>query len=162
MDCKIFFFLDTVYLSLRLLKFVFFRDKKYSWWDLLEKASLSQTFEETLFYLHLADSPLIESPFNSSFKLLNKNTFKVDNDTYYKDYKLYIKHDYKYPIDITEEDSFIVKVKLNKIRNIKDNMKVGKVIVYLGDQKLHSENIYISKNSFGFIEKIWEIIYSIW
>ena len=53
----------------------FFRDKKYSWWDLLEKASLSQTFEETLFYLHLADSPLIESPFNSSFKLLNKNTF---------------------------------------------------------------------------------------
>ena len=30
MDCKIFFFfLETVYLSLRLLKFVLFRDNKY-------------------------------------------------------------------------------------------------------------------------------------
>lgn len=107
---------------------------------------------------------LFEYGFNNfkRYQILNKNNFTVDDDTYYKNYKLYIKNSFSYPIELTEEDSVIVKIKLKKIRTIKNNMNVGEAIVYLGDKKIHSENIYVKNKSFNFIEKMQEIVYSIW
>lgn len=54
----------------------FFTAQKYSWWDLLKKSASSTSLEEEIFYLYLADSPLVETPFNISIKVLNKNIFR--------------------------------------------------------------------------------------
>ena len=88
---------------------------------------------------------LFEYGFNNytNYKVLDKNNFKVKDDKYYNDYKLYIKHNYYYPIKRGEEQSILVKVKLKKIRNIKSNMKVGYATVYVADNKKHIEPIYI-------------------
>ena len=107
---------------------------------------------------------LFEYGFNNykSYQILNKDNFKVDNDTYYKNYKLYINNSFSYPIELTEEDSIVVKIKLKKIRKIKSNIKVGETIIYLGDKKIHSEDIYVKNKSFNFIEEMLEIVYSLW
>ena len=107
---------------------------------------------------------LFEYGFNNykSYQILNKDNFKVDNDTYYKNYKLYINNSFSYPIELTEEDSIVVKIKLKKIRKIKSFIKVGETIIYLGDKKIHSEDIYVKNKSFNFIEEMLEIVYSLW
>ena len=86
---------------------------------------------------------LFEYGFNNykSYQILNKDNFKVDNDIYYKNYKLYINNSFSYPIELTEEDS---------------------IVVYLGDKKIHSEDIYVKNKSFNFIEEMLEIVYSLW
>lgn len=88
---------------------------------------------------------LFEYGFNNykSYKILDKNNFKVEDDIYYTKSKLYIKNDYNYPIQSGEEQNILVKVELKKERNIKNNMNVGKAIVYLGEKKIHEEKIYV-------------------
>ena len=88
---------------------------------------------------------LFEYGFNNykSYKILDKNNFKVKNDTYYKENKLYIKKDYCYVIEPGEEQNILIKIELKKKRSIKNNMNVGKAIIYLGDKKIHEENIYV-------------------
>lgn len=88
---------------------------------------------------------LFEYGFNNykNYQILDKNNFKVEEDNFYKKNKLYIKNDYRYPIQNGEEQNILVKIELKKIRKIKNNMNVGKAIIYLGDKKIHEEKIYI-------------------
>lgn len=78
-----------------------------------------------------------------NYKILNKEKFKVKDDTYYKNYKLYIKNNYTYPIIKGEEQNILVKIKLNKNRTIKNNAKVGEAYIYMSDEVIHKENIYV-------------------
>ena len=55
----------------------FFETKKYSWWDLIIKATSSKTLDETIFYLYLADSPFVETPLSMPIKMLNEYTFRL-------------------------------------------------------------------------------------
>ena len=89
---------------------------------------------------------LFEYGFNTfkSYKILDKKSFKT-NDKYYKKYKLYIKKNYSYPIVNGEEQNILVKIKLIKKRKIKNNSKVGNALIYIGDKKIHEENIYIKR-----------------
>lgn len=89
---------------------------------------------------------LFEYGFNNykSYKILDKKNFKT-KDKYYKKYKLYIKKDYSYPIVNGEEQNLLVKIKLTKKRKIKNKSKVGIAIIYIGDKKIHEQNIYIKR-----------------
>jgi D-alanyl-D-alanine carboxypeptidase len=90
---------------------------------------------------------LYEEAFNTytSYKLLNKNKFKVTNDKYY-DGKLYIKNDVNIPVKEEELSHLSGTVKLKKLKKYKTGSKVGEYHIYLDKQLLYKENIYIKKN----------------
>ena len=75
------------------------------------------------------------------YKILDKNKFKID-DKFYKN-KIYIKNDFYYPLTDIEKDKVRVLVKLNKLDNLKNNDEVGNVIVFLSDNEIYSEKIYV-------------------
>ena len=88
---------------------------------------------------------LYEEAFKSykSYKILNKGYISVLGENYYENDKLYLKHDFKYPLLNSEKDNIKLKFKIEKIRNPKNNEKVGKVEVFLADKKIKTENIYL-------------------
>lgn len=94
-----------------------------------------------------------------SYLILKKGNITIPGENYYKGYSFYIKKEYRYPLSKEERDSIIIKYELEKIRNIKNNIKVGIVKVYLGDEQLYSEDIYIkkkeAKKSFWTLIKEW-------
>lgn len=81
----------------------------------------------------------------SNIKILKKGNLNIYNEKYYKDYKLYIKNDFSYLIENSEEDSLVLKYELEKNRNIKNGDKVGIVKVYLGDKNIHNEDIFVKE-----------------
>lgn len=98
-------------------------------------------------------------------QILNKEKFKVEDDTYYKDYHLYIKNDYYYPVTGNEKENINLKIELIKSRNIKDKDKVGKVKIYLGDKKIHEEKIYVEikiKEEDSFFTKLKKWFKNLW
>ena len=90
---------------------------------------------------------LFEYGFNnySTMKILKKGTINIYNESFYSDYKLYVKNDFNYTVSNNIEEQLTIKYQLNKVRNIKNNQKIGKVLIYLGDKKVHTENIYIKE-----------------
>ncbi len=81
----------------------------------------------------------------SNIKILKKGNLNIYNEKYYKDYKLYIKNNFSYLIENSEEDSLVLKYELEKNRNIKNGDKVGIVKVYLGDKNIHNEDIFVKE-----------------
>lgn len=105
---------------------------------------------------------LFEYGFNNyeTYTILEKGDFKVYNDNYYTNGKLYIKNDFKYTLLSNEKESLKLKIDLEKKRVFKDDMKVGKVIVYLGDELVHTEDVYYKKNKektkkLSWWQKLW-------
>lgn len=96
-----------------------------------------------------------------NYKVLDKNKFNVENENYYKD-KLYIKHDYYYPISKEESDEFIIKMNIEKKIKYKDSDNVGNAQIYFNNRLIHSEKIYIKKlkqkKNSSFFKKISEWI----
>lgn len=82
-----------------------------------------------------------------NYKILDKKTFQIDNEEYYEDYKLYIKHDYSYTILNGEEQNIHITNNIKKKRNVKNGDVVGTASVYLADRKLHDEKIYVKQKS---------------
>ena len=82
-----------------------------------------------------------------SYKILNKNKFKVFGDTYYKGSTFYIKNDVYIPLKKSETKSLISHIVLAKKKKYNTDDKVGVNEIYLGDELLYSEDIYIIKNS---------------
>lgn len=87
---------------------------------------------------------LYEYGFNNykNYRVLNKRKFDIDSD-YYQD-KLYIANDYYYPLMENEKEHMFLKIKLERIKRIKDKMQVGVVEVYYRDKLVHEEAVYIS------------------
>ncbi|MGN1342607.1 MAG: D-alanyl-D-alanine carboxypeptidase [Bacilli bacterium] len=83
----------------------------------------------------------------ASYKVLNKNKFKVIGDTYYKDSNFYIKNDVYIPLKKNEKKSLVSHIILEKKKNYKTNDKVGINQIYLGDKLLYEEEIYITKKN---------------
>ena len=46
-----------------------------------------------------------------------------------------------------EKESIIIKFNLDKVRKIKNNIKVGVAKIYMGQILIYEENIYITKTS---------------
>lgn len=80
-----------------------------------------------------------------SYKVLNKNKFKLLGDTYYKGNTFYIKNDVYIPLLKKEKNSLTSHIKLEKKKKYNNNTKVGIIEIYLGNNLLYEEDIYITK-----------------
>ena len=80
-----------------------------------------------------------------SYKILDKNTFTAE-DTYYKD-KLYIKNNVYLPLTNNEVNNITSHIKLEKKKDYKNNEIVGVNEIYLDNELIYTENIYISKSN---------------
>ncbi len=82
-----------------------------------------------------------------SYQILKKGNIKIKEDDYYKKYQLYIKNNYFYPLSEEEKNSIKVQYELTKVRKLKNNKKVGVAKIYLADQLVHEEGIYLQYQS---------------
>ena len=97
----------------------------------------------------------------TAYKFLNKDTFSVVGDKYYKG-EFYIKNDVYIPVKKNELKSMYSKIKLEKKEEYKTGDKVGEYQIYLDKEKIYKEDIYIkkiknNKKNKSFTEKIKEI-----
>lgn len=81
----------------------------------------------------------------TSYMILNKGEINILGENYYSKDKLYLKNDYKYILRENEKDIVRLKYEVNKKREYKSGDKVGVVKVYLGDEVVHEEDIYVKK-----------------
>ena len=88
---------------------------------------------------------LYENAFNTykSLKVLNKNNFQVLKDNYYD--KLYIKNDVYLTLKKGESKSLVSHIKLEKKEKYKNNDIVGTNYIYLDNNLVHTEPIYVKK-----------------
>ena len=97
----------------------------------------------------------------TSYKVLSQDDFKVIGDTYYKD-NLYINNDIYITLSQEETTNLVNHIKLTKLSNYKDGDKVGTNEIYLDNELLYKEDIYISKTATtkktnSFLDKIKEL-----
>ena len=78
-----------------------------------------------------------------NYKVLNKNSFKVEKDSYY-DY-LYIKNDIYVTMKHDETRNLVSHIKLEKKENYKSDEQVGIAYIYLDDTLIKKEPIYAKK-----------------
>ena len=92
---------------------------------------------------------LFEYGFNNykKYQILKKGDIEILDDTYYEDYDFYIKNNFSYPMTTDEKESIIIKFNLDKVRKIKNNIKVGVAKIYMGEVLIHEEKIYITKKT---------------
>lgn len=83
----------------------------------------------------------------NGYKVLNRNKFKIIGETYYNDSTFYIKNDIYIPLKKSEKGSLISHIVLEKKNNYCDNEKIGINQIYLDDELLYEEDIYIVKKS---------------
>ncbi len=111
---------------------------------------------------------LFEYGFNNftNIKILEKGKLNIYNEKYYNDYELYIKNDYNYLLENSEKSSLLMKYELEKKRKINNGDKIGVINIYLGDKKIHEENIYVkvleNSNKKTFSDKIKEWLNNLW
>ena len=99
----------------------------------------------------------------TNIKLLEKGKINVYNEEYYEDYDMYIKNNFSYLVGNNEEDSVIFKYEIEKKRKINNGDKIGKLIIYIGDKKIHEEKIYVKEKieKKSIFKKIKELVFSI-
>lgn len=92
---------------------------------------------------------VFEEAFNNyhNYILLKKGYLNIPLENYYKKDKLYIKKNLSYPLTEDEEKIIKIKYELVKKRKYKNKDKVGKVLLYLGDEVLKKEDIYVKVKS---------------
>lgn len=95
-----------------------------------------------------------------AYRVLNKKNFDVIGDTYYNG-DFYIKNDIYIPFKKTEVGNLIGKIELEKKEKYKNGSKVGNYLIYLDDELLYKESIYINnvgKKGKGILEVLKGII----
>ena len=90
-----------------------------------------------------------------SYPILNKNNFKVENETYYKD-KLYIKNDYYMTLTKNELNNLELNINLIKLKEYSDDSLVGYVEVKIDNEIYHKEPIYINKEEIKEKKSWWQ------
>ncbi len=76
-----------------------------------------------------------------NYRVLKKGTLSLE-ENYYKNYKVYIKHDITYPLQTGEKESLNLKYQLVKNKSIKQETQIGTIYLYLGDKEVRLEPIY--------------------
>jgi len=96
----------------------------------------------------------------NSYQILNKNKFKIYDEKYYNNSTFYIKNNLYIPLKKNERNSLISHIILEKKNNYHSNEKIGINKIYLGEELLYEEDIYIINNKKvkkkGIITKIKE------
>ena len=88
---------------------------------------------------------LYESVFDNyeGILVLDKDNFKVKKDKIYKDHKLFIKNNYYAAVKDKEKDDLHIEYQLYKNKKYIDGDVVGNANIYLKDELLHKEDIYV-------------------
>ena len=81
----------------------------------------------------------------TSYTILNKGEISILGENYYDEDTLYLKNNFKYLLRKNEEDILKLKFEINKKRKYKNGDEVGMAKVYLGDEVVHEEKIYVKK-----------------
>ena len=96
-----------------------------------------------------------------NYSILKKGNLKIKED-YYKYYDLYINNDFNYPLTKEEKNIIKVEYEFEKIKNIKNDTKVGTAKIYIGDENIHNEDIYVKtkkkekkKNLIEWFKSLW-------
>lgn len=94
----------------------------------------------------LTHKTLYEYGFNNyyNYLVLDKETFKFKEDFYKQE--LYIKNDFYYPLKENETDNINLKIKIDKILDVKNNDKVGVIEVLYDTKVIHKEDVFIKIN----------------
>ena len=79
-----------------------------------------------------------------SYRVLSKSKFRLLGEVYYKDSIFYIKNDLYIPLLKDESKNLVSHVVLDKRDNYKNNDKIGVDKIYLGNNLIYEEDIYIS------------------
>lgn len=92
-----------------------------------------------------------------NYQILNPKKFKIDK-AYYPD-QVYIKEKFMYPLTEEEKEQIQVEVKLTKLNQYQDGEQVGVVLVKLGNQTVHEQEVYVKKQSkkSSWWQKIWGV-----
>ena len=89
-----------------------------------------------------------------NYNIVDKNTLKL-NDAFYKD-KLYVKTSFSYPLTKEETNNLKTILKVEKLKNYKDDDKVGVYEIYLKDNLLKRINVYVkTKKKKSFFERLF-------
>lgn len=90
---------------------------------------------------------LYETLFNEydSVKVVDKNNFVVENETYYKKDTLYIKEDIYLMLKENENKDVSLDIHLQKIPEYENGSVVGTIKIKLKDDVLREEKIYVKK-----------------
>lgn len=83
--------------------------------------------------------------FYRTYTVLEKGEVSIPGETYYEDYKIYLKNDYKMMLSQNEKGNIILKYQLEKKRSFKSGDQIGIVKVMLDDKKFHEEALYVEK-----------------
>jgi D-alanyl-D-alanine carboxypeptidase len=82
-----------------------------------------------------------------TLKVIDKNKFKIYNESYYKGVNFYVKNDFQMLVTSSEKNQVSLNIILEKNENFEDNQKIGKAQVLLNNETIYEEDIYIVKKS---------------
>lgn len=91
-------------------------------------------------------------------KLIDKNKFKIYNESYYKGVKFYVKKDYQMLVTQNEKNNLRLNIILEKNDDFKDNQVIGKAQILLNNQTIYEEDIYIVRKSSMKKTSLWRKI----
>ena len=89
-------------------------------------------------------------------KVIDKDKFEVKQDNVYKGDTLYVLDDIYVPVTKEEKKNLRIEYELYKDNTYVDGDKVGNVLVYLDDEVIRQENIYVLVSEKGEELSWWE------
>lgn len=110
-----------------------------------------------LYEVHEASYEKIFSKYKN-YLILDKSNFGVNTSL---EGKPFIKESFKYPLTEEEFKSIKIKTKIEENKKYKNNDKIGKIYIYLNDDIIYSNDIYIEKENKSIFTKIKNIFTTI-
>ncbi len=110
-----------------------------------------------LYETHEASYEKIFSKYKN-YLILDKSNFGVNTSL---EGKPFIKESFTYPLTEEEFKSIKIKTKIEENKKYKNNDKIGKIYIYLNDDIIYSNDIYIEKENKSIFTKIKNIFTTI-
>lgn len=85
-----------------------------------------------------------------TYKVINKETYKIKDKKHYKNYKIYVKNDIDIALTNIEKENVKVIIKLKKKRN--KNNKIGNLYIYVNNKFIIKESVYAKRKIFKFLK----------
>lgn len=101
-----------------------------------------------------------------NYKILEKGKIFIPDENYYNNFEFYINNDISYPISNIETKSIKIKYEIEKLNDYKNDDVVGNAIIYINNEEIKREPIYIKKIEqklkTGLFNKIVDWIKNLW
>lgn len=94
-------------------------------------------------------------------KVIDKNKFKIRNESYYKGVNFYVKNDFEMLVTKSEKNNVTLNIILEKNEHFEDNQVIGKAQVLLNNESIYESDIYIIRKSSVNKKSLWKKIKNI-